>query len=159
MCARSLGSGGKILICGNGGSAADAQHLAAELVGRYRRERAPWPVIALNTNSSILTAIGNDYGYDEVFMRQVEAHGREGDVLVAISTSGKSPSVLRAVDAASRLGIATIFMTGQSGREYASQADIVLGVPSNETPRIQESHILLGHVLCGLVEDALCEKL
>ncbi len=154
----SLHSDGKLLICGNGGSAADAQHIAAELVGRYLREREPWPAIALTTNTSALTAIGNDYGFDEVFARQVRAYGRAGDVLVAISTSGESPNVLRAVDAARAAGMTVIGLSGGEGGRLATRCDLCLTVPVSSTPRIQEGHITLAHVLCGLVEEALCSE-
>lgn len=153
--AASLGAGGTLMVCGNGGSAADAQHIAAEFVGRFMKERQPLRSIALHTNTSAVTAIGNDYGFEEVFARQVWAHGRAGDVLLAISTSGESANVLRAVEAAKALGIATIGLSGRDGGALASACDMCLTVPVAETPRVQEMHILLGHVLCGLVEDAL----
>lgn len=153
--ARSMASGGTLLVCGNGGSAADAQHIAAEFVGRYLKERRPLPAIALHTNTSAVTAIGNDYGFDEVFARQVLAHGRANDVLLAISTSGESPNVLRAAAAAKTLGMAVIGLAGRDGGQLALQCDECLTVPVPDTPRIQEMHILLAHVLCGLVEDAL----
>jgi D-sedoheptulose 7-phosphate isomerase len=153
--AEALRRGQKLLFAGNGGSAADAQHLAAEFVNRFIKERPGLPAIALTTDSSALTAIGNDLGFDEVFARQVEALGRPGDVLVAISTSGNSPNVLRAVEAAGRLGLLTIGFTGGSGGRLAGLAEIVFVVPSGETPRIQETHITLGHALCGLVDDIL----
>lgn len=158
-CVGCLRSGGTLLFCGNGGSAADAQHLAAEFVGRYLRERDAWPAIALSTNTSALTAIGNDYGFDQVFARQVAAHGRPGDVLLALSTSGNSPDVLRAADVARQRGLTVIAMTGRDGGRLGAAADVHVNVPSNTTPRIQEGHILVGHLLCALVEDALCEKL
>ncbi len=155
LIASSLEAGGQVLLCGNGGSAADAQHLAAELTGRYLRERDPWPAIALSTNTSALTAIGNDYGFDEVFARQVRAHGRAGDVLIAISTSGASANVLAAIDAARGRGMRVIGMTGPDGGAMSTACDVLLAVPAAGTPRIQEGHIMLGHILCGLVEDAL----
>jgi D-sedoheptulose 7-phosphate isomerase len=157
-CAVCLRAGGTLLFCGNGGSAADAQHLAAEFVGRYLRERDAWAAIALSTNTSALTAIGNDYGFDQVFARQVAAHGRPGDVLVAISTSGNSPNVLRAVEVARERGLTVIAMTGRDGGRIGDAADVHINVPTTATPRVQEGHILAGHVLCALVEDALCEK-
>jgi D-sedoheptulose 7-phosphate isomerase len=157
-CIGCLRSGGTILLCGNGGSAADAQHLAAEFTGRYVRERDPWPAIALSTNSSAVTAIGNDYGFDQVFARQVAAYGKLGDVLVAISTSGASPNVIHAAEVARERGLKVIAMTGGSGGRLADLADVHLNVPASATPRVQEGHMLLGHVLCALVEDALCEK-
>jgi D-sedoheptulose 7-phosphate isomerase len=152
-----LASGGQVLFCGNGGSAADAQHLAAEFVGRFLRERRAFPAIALNANTSALTALGNDYGFEAVFARQVEAHGRPGDVLVAISTSGNSPNVLRAVETARRLELFTVGLSGGGG-SLAGACDLCLTVPSASTPRVQEGHIFIGHVICGLVEDALCRE-
>jgi D-sedoheptulose 7-phosphate isomerase len=146
---------GKILACGNGGSAADAQHIAAEFVGRYLKDRVPYSAIALSTNTSALTAIGNDYGFDEVFARQVRAHGRAGDVLLAVSTSGTSPNVLAAVAAAREVGMSVIALSGCDGGTLIDDCDVCLVVPVDSTPRIQEMHILLAHVLCGLVEDAL----
>lgn len=155
LIADSFASGGSLLACGNGGSAADAQHIAAEFVGRYLKERTPYSAIALHTNTSALTAIGNDYGFDEVFARQVRAHGRTGDVLLAISTSGTSPNVLAAVAAAREVGMAVVGLAGADGGSLAPVCDVCLTVPVASTPRIQEAHILLAHVLCGLVEDAL----
>lgn len=151
----SLGSGGTIYFCGNGGSAADAQHLAAELAGRYFLDRPALPAIALTTNSSALTAIGNDFGFDQAFSRQLEGLGTPGDVLVAISTSGSSPNVLRAIEVAHRLGMTVIGMTGLKGRRFAARCDHTLVTPSDITPRIQEGHIAMGHALCELAERAL----
>ncbi len=148
----SLKTGGKILWCGNGGSAADSQHLAAELVGRFLRERRGLPSIALSTNTSILTAIGNDYGYERVFSRQVEAIASSGDILVGISTSGNSQNVLAAFETARLMGVVTVAFTGAGGGKMAGAADYALQVPSNETPRIQEGHILAGHMICDWVE-------
>jgi D-sedoheptulose 7-phosphate isomerase len=145
----------KALFFGNGGSAADAQHLAAEFVGRYLKERDPLPALALNTNSSAVTAIGNDYGYDKVFARQLEALAVAGDVAVGISTSGNSPSVLHATLCAKRLGLTTIGLTGASGGRLRGVADILIAVPSDEIARIQECHILIGHALCEAVELAI----
>jgi D-sedoheptulose 7-phosphate isomerase len=156
LIAVSLAAGGKLLLCGNGGSAADAQHFAAEFVGRYLKERRPWPAIALSTNSSAITAIGNDYGFDESFARQVTAHGRSGDVLWAISTSGASENCVRAVAAARQAGMRVIAMTGGDGGRLGEDCDVHLNVPVASTPRIQECHALVGHVVCGLVEEALC---
>jgi D-sedoheptulose 7-phosphate isomerase len=153
--AQSFAEGGQLLACGNGGSAADAQHVAAEFVGRYLKERAPYPAIALAANSSALTAIGNDLGFDEVFARQVRAHGRAGDVLLAISTSGDSPNILAAIDAAHGAGLTVVGLAGRDGGKMAGRCDVCLTVPVDSTPRIQEAHILIAHVLCGLVEDAL----
>jgi D-sedoheptulose 7-phosphate isomerase len=155
VTAKAFASGGQLLACGNGGSAADAQHIVAEFVGRYLKERAPYPAIALSTNTSALTAIGNDYGFDEVFARQVRAHGRAGDVLLAISTSGDSPNVLRAIHAAREAAMTVIGLTGSGGGKMAARCDVCLTVSADSTPRIQEAHILIAHVFCGLVEDAL----
>lgn len=154
-CIESLRAGGRILFMGNGGSAADAQHLAAELVSRFAYDRPGLPGLALTTDTSILTAVSNDYGYEDVFKRQVEAHGRRGDVLVALSTSGKSPNVLEGLRAARPLGVTTIALTGAGGADLPSLSDICLCVPSMSTARIQECHILFGHILCGLIEAAL----
>ena len=148
----------KALFFGNGGSAADAQHLAAEFVGRYLRERGPLPALALNANSSAVTAIGNDYGYDQVFARQLEAHARRGDVAVGISTSGNSASVAEAIIVARRLGLFTIGLTGASGGKMRDLVDVLIAVPSDKTPRIQECHILVGHALCDAVEQAICNS-
>ena len=149
--------GCKAIFFGNGGSAADAQHLAAEFLGRYLREREPLPALALNVNSSAVTAIGNDYGYDQVFARQFAALAQPGDVAVGLSTSGNSPSVIQVFLCARRLGISTIGLTGASGGELRKSADILITVPSDETPRIQECHILAGHALCDAVERALAD--
>lgn len=145
--------GGKVLLCGNGGSAADAQHVAGEFVNRFRFDHAPLPAIALTTDTSILTAIGNDSDFEFVFARQVEALGRPGDVLVGISTSGKSPNVLRALEAARRLGLIIIGFTGERGLQFMQPlCDLCLAIPSNDTPRIQEAHIFVWHVVCEEVE-------
>lgn len=153
--ATSLQAGGKIMFCGNGGSAADAQHLAAELLGRYLRSRKALPALALTTDSSALTAIGNDFGFETIFARQIEGLGRAGDVLVAISTSGNSANILQAVRMAQTLGLTTIGLTGAGGGALAELCDLCLRVPSTDTPHIQEMHIAVGHLLCGLVETAL----
>jgi len=145
----------KLLAFGNGGSASDAQHLCAELAGRYVRERPGLPAIALTANSSELTAIGNDYGFDRVFARLVEAHGRPGDVAVAISTSGNSPNVLEAVRVARERGLATIALIGKGGGKLAGRVDVPIVVASDRTPRIQETHIAIIHVLCELVDESL----
>jgi D-sedoheptulose 7-phosphate isomerase len=150
-----LQRGGKILICGNGGSAADAQHLAAELIGRYRMTRAALPAVALTTDTSVLTCIGNDFGFDDVFARQVEGLGASADVLIAISTSGNSPNVLRALAAASDIGMFKISFTGAGGGRMKRLSDITVDVPSNVTPRIQESHGAAIHILCELIEALL----
>jgi D-sedoheptulose 7-phosphate isomerase len=148
-------SGHKALFFGNGGSAADAQHLAAEFLGRYLRQRDALPALALNSNSSAVTAISNDYGYEQVFARQLHALGKPGDVAVGLSTSGNSPSVIQAINCARSLGLFTIALTGASGGRLRGLADALIAVPSEETPRIQECHILLGHALCDAVEQAL----
>ena len=154
-----LAAGGQLLFCGNGGSAADAQHLAAEFVGRFLKERRAFPAIALHINTSTLTALGNDYGFEAVFARQVEAYGHPGDALVSISASGNSPNVLQAVKTARRLGLVTLGLSGGSGGPLAAACDTCLIVPSASTPRVQEGHILIGHIICGLVEDALCSEM
>lgn len=151
-------TGCKALFFGNGGSAADAQHLAAEFVGRYLRQRGPLPALALNANTSALTAISNDYGYEHVFARQLEALASPGDVAVGISTSGRSPSVIQAFRCAHQLGLCTIGLTGASGGLLRDLVDVLIAVPSEETPRIQECHILVGHALCDAVEQALAES-
>jgi len=151
----SLRAGGRILLFGNGGSASDAQHIAAELSGRLSRERPALPGIALTANTSDLTAIGNDYGFDHVFTRLVQAHGRAGDVVVAISTSGNSPNVLFAVKEACELGMRSVGLVGKGGGKLAPLVDCAIVVPSDDTQRIQESHITVGHALCELVEQAL----
>ena len=152
LCIEALRNGRKLLFCGNGGSAADAQHWAGELVSRFYYDRPGLAAIALTTDTSILTAIGNDYGYDYTFARQVEALGRAGDVLVAISTSGNSPNVLRAAEAARARGMRVLAFTGRRGGALAPLADIAFRMPSDETPRIQEGHEFVGHLLCALVE-------
>jgi D-sedoheptulose 7-phosphate isomerase len=151
-------AGHKAIFFGNGGSAADAQHLAAEFLGRYLRERAPLPALALNTNTSAVTAIGNDYGYEQTFSRQLLALGSRGDVAVGISTSGNSRNVVEALICARELGLFTIALTGASGGEMRDLVDVLINVPSEETPRIQECHILAGHALCDVVEGAVVAK-
>ena len=155
LCVDSLRQGGKILFCGNGGSAADAQHLAAELVGRYQRERRALAAVALTTDTSVLTSIANDYDYDSVFARQVEGLGRNGDVLIGISTSGNSKNVLRALACAKANGLKTVAFTGGTGGEMSKLADVAVIAPSSVTCHIQEMHIAAGHQICGLVEAAL----
>ena len=156
LLARTFHAGHKLFLFGNGGSAADAQHLAAEFVNRYRIERPPLPAIALTTDTSALTSIANDYSYDEVFAKQIHALARSGDVAIAISTSGNARNVLRAVAACRSLGVRTIALTGGNGGKLAQQADLVLSVDgTTDTARIQETHILIGHVLCELVDDTL----
>jgi D-sedoheptulose 7-phosphate isomerase len=151
----TLQRGHKVLICGNGGSAADAQHLAAELVGRYERQRQAWPAIALTTDTSALTAISNDYGYEEVFARQVEALASANDVLLALSTSGTSANVLKAVEKARELGCKTIALTGAGGEPLASVCDLAVVVPAARTARVQECHITIGHLWCELIDAEL----
>ncbi|MBK9685541.1 MAG: D-sedoheptulose 7-phosphate isomerase [Betaproteobacteria bacterium] len=151
-CVQALRRGGKVLFCGNGGSAADAQHLAGEFVSRFHFDRSPLAAVALTTDTSVLTAIGNDYGYELVFERQVRGLGRPGDVLVGISTSGRSPNVLRALKAARETGLVTVGMTGNQREAIEGLCDLCIRIPSRETPKIQEGHIVLGHALCGLVE-------
>ena len=151
----ALKKGHRLFFMGNGGSAADAQHLTAEFTGRYLRERTPLAAIALSVNTSSLTAIGNDYGFDMVFARQVQALGTEGDVAVGLSTSGNSRNVLRAMEAAKAKGMITVGLSGESGGLLRDCVDYCLCAPSGETPRIQEAHILIGHVLCEIVEDEL----
>ncbi|HEX5068308.1 MAG TPA: SIS domain-containing protein [Myxococcota bacterium] len=153
--AATFRAGGRVLTFGNGGSAADAQHLAAELAGRYERERPGLPALALTANTSDLTAIGNDYGFDEVFARLVRAHGRPGDLAVAISTSGRSPNVLGGVAAAREAGLTSLALTGKGGGKLAAAADLAIVVPSDVTARIQECHIAVIHLLCELCDDAL----
>ena len=155
ICVNTLKNNGKILFCGNGGSAADAQHLAAELSGRFYFDRPPLHAEALHVNTSFLTAVANDYSYDEIFARMTRAQGRAGDTLVGLSTSGNSPNVLKAFEAAKELKMNTIAFTGKSGGKMREQADVLLNVPSGDTPRIQESHILLGHLLCELIESRM----
>jgi D-sedoheptulose 7-phosphate isomerase len=155
---RAIRDGKKILWCGNGGSAADSQHLAAELVGRFRRERRAWASIALTTDTSILTAIGNDYGYHAIFARQVEALCQSGDVLVGLSTSGNSPNVCNAIECARSIGAYTVGMTGKDGGNLAAAADTCLQVAARDTARIQECHILFGHMLCDRVEMELTRE-
>ena len=146
-------SGGKVLLCGNGGSAADAQHIAAEFINKFYREGKALPALALTTDTAVLTSIANDTSFEQVFARQVEAHGREGDCLIAISTSGSSPNVLRAAEAARRAGMTVIGFTGATGVDLASRSDLVLRVPSSDTPQIQEIHIAVGHILSKIVEE------
>lgn len=152
---KTLKEGGKIIIFGNGGSAADSQHIAAELVGRFLKERKALPAIALTTNSSILTAISNDYSYNQVFSRQLDAIAAKNDTVIGISTSGKAPNVSEAVSLANKKGITTIALTGCDGGDLAKIANISIIVPSRATPRIQEAHITIGHIICQLAEEAL----
>jgi D-sedoheptulose 7-phosphate isomerase len=151
----ALRAGQKLLLFGNGGSAADAQHLAAEFVGRYRRERNALPALALSTNTSALTAIGNDYAFADIFARQVEGLGQRGDVAIGLTTSGTSPNVLRALEAAKRNGLVTVAFTGGADTPMTELVDHCIQAPTTDTPRVQEVHILLGHVVCELVEPEL----
>ena len=155
LAAQALQTGHKLMFCGNGGSAADSQHLASELTGRFIKDRRPLAAMALSTDSSALTCIGNDYAFDEVFARQVAALGRKGDVLVAISTSGNSRNVIRAVEEARSAGMQVIGLLGRDGGALMPMCDVPIVVPSQVTARIQEAHILIGHTLCGLIEEAL----
>jgi D-sedoheptulose 7-phosphate isomerase len=154
----AFGNNKKVLFCGNGGSAADAQHLAAEFSGRFYYDRPPLYSEALHVNSSYLTAVGNDYGYDHVYSRMVEAMGQEGDVLVSISTSGNSPNIIAALEVANRKGMITVGMTGETGGRMRELCQYLLNVPSTDTPRIQECHILMGHIMCEIVESNLFSK-
>src|SRR6516225_8952962 len=158
VTASAIANGRKLLLAGNGGSAADAQHLAGEIVSRMNYDRAPAAALALTTDSSVLTAIGNDYGYDRLFERQILGLGSPGDVFIAISTSGRSPNILRAMDAARERGIFTVGFTGRSGGEMASRCDLCLRAPSDSTPLIQQIHITAGHIICGLVEERLFSR-
>jgi D-sedoheptulose 7-phosphate isomerase len=150
----TLKDGNKILICGNGGSAADAQHIAAELTGRYKTERKPLPCIAITTDTSALTAIGNDYGYETVFSRQTQALANSGDLIIGISTSGNSKNVINAFEVAKEIGCKTVALIGKDGGDMKKLADLSIVVPSNNTPRIQESHILIGHMICQQIDNS-----
>ena len=158
MITASLKAGGKIHFCGNGGSAADAQHLAAELSGRFYYDRPPLNAEALHCNTSYLTAVGNDYGYEYIFARLLKGTSKKGDVLVGISTSGNSKNILEAYKVCKEIGINIISMTGKTGGAMKEMSDILLNVPSTDTPRIQESHIMIGHIICELVESAMFPK-
>ena len=151
-CCSALRAGKKILLAGNGGSAADAQHLAGELVSRLNFDRPGLPAFALTTDTSVLTAIGNDYGYEKLFARQLNAVGAAGDVFIAISTSGRSPNILRALEEGRRKALVTVGLTGKTGGDMPALCDYCICVPSSETPKIQEGHITLGHIICGLIE-------
>lgn len=154
-CIDCLQRGGKILLAGNGGSAADAQHIAGEFVSRFAYDRPGLPAIALTTDTSILTAIGNDYGYEKLFARQVQAHGNKGDVFIGYSTSGRSPNILFAFEEARGRGLVCVGLTGNRGGPMRELCDYLLEVPSSDTPKIQEGHLVLGHILCGLIENAV----
>lgn len=158
VVAGAVRKGGKVLICGNGGSAADSQHIAAELVGRFRKERRPASALALTTDPSVLTCLSNDYGFDKVFERQVAAHGRRGDVLIAISTSGSSPNILNAVNKARELGMTAVGFLGRDGGAVKPVCDLALVIEEQETARVQEMHILAAHIICGLVEDYIAAE-
>ncbi len=155
VCTETLQAGGKVLFCGNGGSAADAQHLAAELSGRFYYDREPLFAEALHVNTSYLTAVANDYSYDEIFSRLVRAKGRRGDVLIGLSTSGNSGNVIRAFEVANELGMINVALTGETGGKMKDKADYVINVPSKDTPRIQEAHITIGHIICELIESKI----
>lgn len=155
LCVTALKAGHKILLAGNGGSAADCQHIAAELVGRLNYDRPGLSAVALTTDTSALTAIGNDYGYERVFSRQVEALGQKGDVLMAFSTSGNSANIMAALEAAKKRGISTIGLTGKTGGKMADMCDVILKIPSTHTPNIQECHIMFGHIISQIIEDTL----
>lgn len=155
LSVQALRRGNKLLFAGNGGSAADAQHWAGELVSRFNFDRPGLAGISLTTDTSILTAIGNDYGYEQVFARQIQALGREGDLFIAISTSGNSKNIVRAIEAARQAGIVVVGFTGQSGGSMAALCDVCLRMPSLETPKIQEGHEFLGHLICGLIEQEI----
>ena len=155
VCIGSFKNGGKVLFCGNGGSAADAQHLAAELSGRFYFDRQPFDSEALHVNTSYITAVANDYSFDEVFSRMVKAKGRKGDVLIGLSTSGNSPNVIRAFETAQQIGMITVGLTGETGGKMNEISNYIIKVPSKDTPRIQESHILIGHIICELIESTI----
>jgi D-sedoheptulose 7-phosphate isomerase len=153
----ALKKGGKLIIFGNGGSASDSQHIVAELVGRFKKDRNALPAIALTTNTSILTALANDYGYEVVFARQIEALAQKNDLIIGISTSGKAKNVAAAIKQAKKMGLKTVALTGGDGGELAKLADMSLLIPSSVTARIQEAHIVVGHIICQLIEEAICE--
>jgi len=155
---KAFGRGNKVLFCGNGGSAADAQHLSAELSGKYYLKREPLAAEALNVNASFLTAVANDFSFAEVFSRLIKATGKSGDVLVAISTSGKSPNVIKAIKAANNLKMITVGLTGKQGNKMNNLCRYLIKVPSQDTPRIQETHILIGHIICEIVEKSIFGK-
>lgn len=158
ICSEAIRNGGKVLFCGNGGSAADAQHLAAELVGRYEMERPAMSALALTTDTSILTSVSNDYGYDDVFARQVRGLGQSGDVLYAISTSGNSSNVIKAMLAAHERGMKVIAVTGATGGRMKDFCDLLLNVPATRANHVQEMHIAIGHMICGIVEKGLSDR-
>lgn len=155
VCISSFEQDKKILLCGNGGSASDAQHIAAELSGRFYKDRKPLFAEALHVNSSYMTAVANDYGYEHTYVRMLQAAGRKGDVLIGISTSGNSPNVVKALEKANEVGLTTIGFTGQDGGKMNAICDFMIKIPSDDTPRIQEAHILIGHIICQLIEEEL----
>ena len=157
-CLEAFCAGNKVLFCGNGGSAADAQHLSAEFAGRFFYDRPPLPAEALHVNTSYLTAVANDYSFEEVYSRLLKGIGKERDILFAISTSGNSPNIIKALETAQELGMITVGMTGETGRKMKSQCDYLINIPSSITPRIQESHIMIGHIICEIVESTLFPK-
>ncbi len=157
-CISAYSRGNKVLFCGNGGSAADAQHLAAELSGRFYYDRAPLPAEALHANSSFLTAVANDYSFADVYERAVRASGKKGDILIGLSTSGNSENICRAMKTAREIGILTVGLTGETGGKMKEYCDYLINIPSNDTPRIQESHILVGHIICEQIESSLFPK-
>ena len=154
----TLEAGGKIILAGNGGSAADAQHIAAELVGRFTQNRAPLAAISLSTDTSILTAVGNDFGFDEVFARQVKALAKQEDLFLGLSTSGKSPNIVKAVECAKQMGLKTVGFLGKDGGSLKDVVDVSLTIPQDQTPCIQEMHILAGHIICAIVEEHFASK-
>jgi D-sedoheptulose 7-phosphate isomerase len=158
LISQAFAGGNKVLFCGNGGSAADAQHLAAEFSGRFYSDRDPLPSEALHCNSSYITAVANDYGYDVVYSRIVKGIGKPGDVLVGLSTSGNSVNIIKAMEQAKNIGMITVVLSGESGGKLKDMCDYLINVPSNDTPRIQESHIMIGHIICQLVEEELFKK-
>ncbi len=155
VMAHGFRSGRKVLLFGNGGSAADAQHIAAEFVGRFMAERDPLPAMSLSSDTSMLTALGNDYGFEAVFARQIQAHGQAGDTAIGISTSGNSPNVLRGLETAKAKGLYTVGLTGETGGKMNGLPEVLFKVPANDTPRIQETHIMIGHILCDLIDRSL----
>ena len=155
IIAKAFANGNKVLFCGNGGSAADAQHLAAEFSGRFYTDRDPLPSEALHCNSSYMTAVANDYGYDVVYSRIVKGTGKPGDVLIGLSTSGNSINIINAIEQAKKIGMITVVLTGETGGKMKNICDYLINIPSNDTPRIQESHIMVGHIICQLVEEEL----
>ncbi|MBI5888111.1 MAG: D-sedoheptulose 7-phosphate isomerase [Deltaproteobacteria bacterium] len=158
MIAEAFKAGGKLMVAGNGGSAGDAQHIAGEFVNKFEIERPPLPALALSTDSSVITSIGNDYSFDQIFSKQVRALGKKGDVLLAISTSGSSRNVINAAEAAKNIGVKTIALTGKGGGELGGKADLLLNVDADSTPRIQEVHITVCHIICALVDAALFQR-